>query len=61
MTECVEQRYCIKFYQKLGDRQAETIRTFGTTGLRMVAHRWKAMSAPEGRPQHAVMMLSWKK
>jgi hypothetical protein len=26
MTECVEQRYCIKFYQKLGDFKAETIR-----------------------------------
>jgi hypothetical protein len=26
MTECVEQRYCIKFCQKLGDSKAETIR-----------------------------------
>lgn len=26
MTECVEQRYCIKFCQKLGDTQSETIR-----------------------------------
>ncbi len=26
MTECVEQRYCIKHCQKLGDSQAETIR-----------------------------------
>jgi hypothetical protein len=25
MTECVEQRYRIKFYQKLGDSKAETI------------------------------------
>jgi hypothetical protein len=25
MTECLEQRYCIKFCQKLGDTQAETI------------------------------------
>jgi hypothetical protein len=25
MTERVEQRYCIKFYQKLGDSKAETI------------------------------------
>jgi hypothetical protein len=26
MTEPLEQRYCIKFCQKLGDTQAETIR-----------------------------------
>ena len=26
MTERLEQRYCIKFYQKLGDSQVETIR-----------------------------------
>jgi ribosomal protein S14 len=26
MTECVEQQYCIKFCQKLGDSKAETIR-----------------------------------
>jgi hypothetical protein len=26
MTECVEQRYCIKFCQKLGDSKVETIR-----------------------------------
>ena len=26
MTEHVEQRYCIKFCQKLGDSQSETIR-----------------------------------
>jgi hypothetical protein len=26
MTELVEQRYCIKFCQKLGDTQSETIR-----------------------------------
>ena len=26
MTERVEQQYCIKFYQKLGDSQVETIR-----------------------------------
>jgi transposase len=26
MTEHVEQRYCIKFYQKFGDSKAETIR-----------------------------------
>lgn len=26
MTERVEQRYCIKFCQKLGDSQSETIR-----------------------------------
>jgi hypothetical protein len=24
MTECLEQQYCIKFCQKLGDTQAET-------------------------------------
>ena len=28
--------------------QVETIRTIGTTGLRMVANRWKAMSVPQG-------------
>jgi hypothetical protein len=26
MTEQIEQRYCIKFCQKLGDTQVETIR-----------------------------------
>jgi len=26
MTEQLEQRYCIKFYQKLGDTEVETIR-----------------------------------
>ena len=26
MTERIEQRYCIKFCQKLGDTQVETIR-----------------------------------
>jgi hypothetical protein len=26
MTECLEQRYCINFHQKLGDTQAEAIR-----------------------------------
>jgi hypothetical protein len=26
MTECLEQRYCIKFCQTVGDTQAETIR-----------------------------------
>jgi hypothetical protein len=25
MTERIEQRYCIKFWQKLGDTQVETI------------------------------------
>jgi len=30
MTERLEQRYCIKFCQKLGDSQAETIRKIHT-------------------------------
>jgi hypothetical protein len=42
MTECVEQWYCIKFCQKLGDSKAETIRkiqqAFGdeTTGATQI-------------------------
>jgi len=30
MTERLEQRYCIKFCQKLGDSQVETIRKIHT-------------------------------
>ena len=30
MTERLEQRYCIKFFQKLGDSQVETIRKIQT-------------------------------
>ena len=37
MTECIEQRYCIKFCQKLGDTQVETIQkiqqAFGNEAL----------------------------
>jgi hypothetical protein len=39
MTERLEQRYCIKFCQKLGDTQAETIRkiqqAFGDNAMRV--------------------------
>ena len=42
MTEKIEQRYCIKFCQKLGDNQAETIRkiqlAFGHDALKVVNH-----------------------
>ena len=55
MTERLEQRYCIKFCQKLGDTQVETIRKIqqafgddamnitriksGTTASKMAAHQ----------------------
>jgi hypothetical protein len=39
MTERLEQRHCIKFCQKLGDSQVETIRNiwrvFGNDAMRM--------------------------
>ncbi|XP_068247957.1 protein GVQW3-like [Palaemon carinicauda] len=68
MTERVEQRYCIKFCQKLGDSQSETIRkikqvfgddAMGVTQIKEWFNRFKsgrasAESDPRsGRPQTA--------
>jgi len=39
MTEQLEQRYCIKFCQKLGDTQVETIRKI-STGLQGRCHEY---------------------
>ena len=75
MTECVE-RYCIKFCQKFGDSQAETIRkihwVFGdsamsVTQIKVWYNKFKdgrtsvESNERSGGPQHAVMMLSSKK
>ena len=70
VTERLEQRYCIKFCQKLGDNQEETIRKiqrgFGddalgntqkrsvTTDSNMAARRWKATLVSVG-PQQVEM------
>ena len=67
MMERLEQRYCIKFCQKLGDRQLETIRkiqmgfsddAMGITQikewynwLKMAAHWWIVSHAPAGLQQ----------
>jgi hypothetical protein len=42
MTERLEQRYCIKFCQKLGDSQVETIVTFsiGVKQPEIAAYYW---------------------
>jgi len=72
MTERLEQRYCIKFCQKLGDTQVETIRKIqqafgddvrsitqksGTTASNMAAHQWTANHVTLG-PQLAEMTMS---
>jgi len=60
MTEGLEQRYCIKFCQKLGDSQVETIRKIqlifgddamgptssGKTDSKMPARRWRVTLVP---------------
>ena len=67
MTERIEQRYCIKFCQKLGDTQVETIRKIqqafenkalsptqikhALNALKMAVHQWKVILAQEGHPQ----------
>ena len=67
MTERIEQRYCIKFCQKLGDTQVETIRkiqqAFGNEALsptqikqwfkllKMAVHQWRVIPAREDHPQ----------
>lgn len=67
MTENIEQRYCTKFYQKLGDIQAHTIRkiqrVFGddaieklrarsrTTASNMFAPQWRASHGQVGYPE----------
>ena len=68
MTERVEQRYCIKFCQKLGDSQSETIRkiqqvfgedAMGVTQIKEWFNRFKSGRASaesdqrSGRPQTA--------
>jgi len=65
MTERLEQRYCIKFYQKLSDSQMETIRriqwvfgddTMGITQIKEWYNRFKSgrksmeSDARSGRP-----------
>jgi hypothetical protein len=76
MTERLEQRHCIRFFQKLGDSQVETILKFsgfsatmpwashklrsGTTGSKMAAHWWIATLVPVGH-QRAEMMSSLTK
>jgi hypothetical protein len=73
MTERVEQRYCIKFCQKLGDSKAETIqkiqRAFGDDAMgamqirewfncfKMAAH-WRTVSSVPGGHQQAGMQMS---
>ena len=50
ITECVEQRYCIKFCQKLGDTQAETIRkiqlVFGEDSMSIIRRLFGADHSP---------------
>jgi hypothetical protein len=73
MTERLEQRYCIKLCQKLGDSQVETVRKIqwvlatmawashklriGTTDSKMAARWWRATLVLVG-PQQAEMMNS---
>jgi hypothetical protein len=73
MTEPLEQRYCIKFCQKLGDSQVDTVRKIqcvlvtmawashklrsGTTNSKMTARRWRASLVLVG-PQQAQMTSS---
>jgi hypothetical protein len=73
MTEHVEQQYCIKFCQKLGDSKAETIRkiqqAFGDdamgamqikeclTASKMAAH-WRTVTNILGGHQQARMQMS---
>ena len=61
MTERLEQRYCIKFCQKLGDSQVETIRkvqrVFGDDAMGITHikewynRRWRATLVPVGSQQ----------
>ena len=67
MTERLEQRYCIKFCQKLGDRQVEAFGSFsgflmtmtwashklrsGTTDSNLAALRWRATLVLVGTQQ----------
>jgi len=76
MTERLKQQYCIKFCQKLGDSQVETIRKIqwvlatmawashklrsGTTNSKMATRRWRATLILVG-PQQAEMMSSLTK
>jgi hypothetical protein len=72
MTERAEQRYCIKFCQKLGDTRSETIRKIqqafgndamgvtklknGTPGLKMAELQLTVTSVPVGREQAEIRM-----
>jgi hypothetical protein len=72
MTKCLEQRYYIKFCQKLGDAEVETIRKIqqafgddakgvthiksGSNALRMAACRRTVTSVPEDL-QRAEMLM----
>jgi len=76
MTERLEQRYCIKICQKLGDSQVENIRKIqrvfgddamgitqiksGTTDSKMAARRWRVTLVPVG-PRQAEMTSSMTK
>ena len=67
MTERIEQRYCIKFCQKLGHTQVETIRKIqqafgnealsptqikqGLNALKMAVHQMRVISARKDHPQ----------
>jgi hypothetical protein len=67
MTERLEQRYCINFFQKLGDSQVETVRKIqwilatigwashklrnGATDSKMTARQWRATLVLVGRQQ----------
>jgi hypothetical protein len=72
MIECVEQRYCIKFCQQLGDFKAETIRKIqqafgddavvlcksksGLTASKMATHWWTVTNVPGGHQQAGMQM-----
>jgi hypothetical protein len=73
MTERVEQRYCIKFCQKLRDSKAETIRkiqqafgddAIGATQIRVVltaskmAAHWRTVTNVPGGHQQTGMQMS---